>query len=86
MREPAGGPVGGYVTFLTVGRLLRLWGVAFMPTTLLQQAEASRDLARRARRLADEMTSDADKARLLRHADELDAQAADLEQRAAGRR
>ena len=57
-----------------------------MPRTLLQQAEANRDLARRARRLADEMTNEADKARLLRHADELDAQAADLERRAAGRR
>ncbi len=54
-----------------------------MPRTLLQQAEASRDLARRARRLADEMTNDADKARLLRHATELDAQAADQEKRAA---
>ena len=57
-----------------------------MPTTLRQQAEASRDLARRARRLAGEVTSEADKARLLRHADELEAQAADLEQRAAGMR
>ena len=55
-----------------------------MPTTLKKQAEASRDLARRARRLADEMSREADKARLMRHADELDAQAADLEQRAAG--
>ena len=57
-----------------------------MPQTLLQQAEASRDLARRARRLAEEMTSEADKTRLLRHADELDAQAADLEKRAADMR
>jgi len=48
----------------------------------MKQAEASRDLARRARRLADEMTNEADKARLMRHADELDTQAADLEQRA----
>ncbi len=53
-----------------------------MPITLMKQAEASRDLARRARRLANEMTNDADKARLMRHADELDAQAADLERRA----
>ena len=57
-----------------------------MPTTLLRQAEASRDLARRARRLADEMSGEADKARLMRHADELDAQAADLERRAASGR
>jgi len=54
-----------------------------MPTTLLRQAEASRDLARRARRLVEQMTSEADKSRLLRHADELEAQAADLERRAA---
>jgi hypothetical protein len=54
-----------------------------MPATLLHQAEKSRDLARRARRLADDMTNEADKARLMRHADELDAQAADLEQRSA---
>jgi hypothetical protein len=57
-----------------------------MPATLLRQAEASRDLARRARRLAAEMTREADKTRLLRHADELDAQATDLERRAAGMR
>jgi hypothetical protein len=53
-----------------------------VPATLREQASASRDLARRARRLANEMTNDADKARLMRHADELDAQAADLERRA----
>jgi hypothetical protein len=57
-----------------------------MPATLLRQAEASRDLARRARRLAAEMTREADKARLLRHADELDAQATELEGRAAAKR
>jgi hypothetical protein len=48
----------------------------------MKQAEASRDLARRARRLANEMTNDADKTRLMRHADELEVQAADLEQKA----
>jgi hypothetical protein len=37
--------------------------VARDDVALLQQAQASRDLARRARRLADEMTNDADKAR-----------------------
>ena len=55
-----------------------------MSRTLLEQAEASRDLARRARRLAEELSNDADKARLLRHAEELEAQAADLRKRAAG--
>ena len=55
-----------------------------MSRTLLEQAEASRDLARRARRLAGELTNDADKARLLRHAEEPEAQAADLQKRAAG--
>ena len=55
-----------------------------MSRTLLEQAEASRDLARRARRLAEELTNDADKARLRRHAEELEAQAADLQKRAAG--
>jgi hypothetical protein len=54
-----------------------------MPRTLLKQAEASRDLARRARRLAGQLTSEADRQRLLRHAEELDNQAADLERRAA---
>lgn len=53
-----------------------------MSTTLRQQAEASRDLARRARRLAAELAQEADRARLLRHAEELEAQAADLERRA----
>ena len=57
-------------------------GDASNSTALRQQAEASRDLARRARRLAGEMTEEADKARLLRHAEELEAQAADLERRA----
>ena len=57
-----------------------------MPTTLLEQAKATRDLAGRARRLAAEMTNDAEKARLIRHAEELEAQAADLEQRAADMR
>jgi hypothetical protein len=39
----------------------------------------TRDLARRARRLANGLTLDADRDRLLRHAAELEAQAAELE-------
>jgi hypothetical protein len=53
-----------------------------MTRTLLEQAEASRDLARRARRLAGELTAEADRQRLQRHAEELEAQAAELERRA----
>lgn len=45
------------------------------------QATASRDLAKRARRLAGTLTTAEDVARLLRYADELDAQAADLDMR-----
>jgi len=39
------------------------------------QAQADRDFARRARRLADTQTDSAEKARLRRYAEELDAQA-----------
>ena len=42
---------------------------------LMGQAEATRDLARRARRLAAGVVGAADKARLLRHADDLEQQA-----------
>jgi hypothetical protein len=45
------------------------------------QATASRDLAKRATRLAGTLTATEDVARLLRYADELDAQAADLDMR-----
>jgi hypothetical protein len=38
----------------------------------------TRELARRARRLAEGLTLEADRERLLRHADELDLHAADL--------
>jgi hypothetical protein len=53
-----------------------------MPSTLTDQAIATRDLARRARRLATALTTADDVARLLRYADELDAQAINLERRA----
>jgi hypothetical protein len=53
-----------------------------MPTEIAEQAIAARDLARRARRLASALTAAEDEAALLRYADELDAQAVDLDRRA----
>jgi hypothetical protein len=50
----------------------------------LGQAAATRDLARRARRLAQGLPTGADKTRLLSYADELDEQAAQLEKEAGG--
>jgi hypothetical protein len=49
----------------------------------IEQAAATRDLARRARRLAQALTLDADRVRLLQYAEELEEQANRLE--AAGR-
>ena len=46
------------------------------------QATATRDLAKRARRLAGTLTTPDDIAGLLRYADELETQAADLDRRA----
>jgi hypothetical protein len=51
-----------------------------MPSTLTDQATATRDLARRARRLAGTLTIADDTDRLLRYAEELEAQAVDLDQ------
>ena len=51
-----------------------------MSDNVREQLLRTRDMARRARRLADSLTSEADRDRLLRHASELDAQAAELEQ------
>ena len=51
-----------------------------MLESVRDQLLRTRDMARRARRLADSVPSDADRIRLLRHAAELEAQAADLEQ------
>jgi hypothetical protein len=51
---------------------------------LLKQADGLRDLARRARRLAEMMTSESDQRRLVRHNEELRESAARLEQEAAG--
>jgi hypothetical protein len=45
----------------------------------LEQAAATRDMARRARRLAQTLSMDGDRARLQHYADELDEQAARLE-------
>ena len=53
-----------------------------MVAKLSDQAIATRDLAKRARRLAGTLTTSDDIARLLRYADELEAQAADLDRRA----
>ena len=54
-----------------------------VPNTLTKQATNTRDLARRARRLASTLTAAEDvAARLLRYADELEVQATDLDRRA----
>ena len=50
-----------------------------MAAKLSDQATATRDLAKRARRLAGTLTTPDDAARLLCYADNLDAQAADLD-------
>lgn len=53
-----------------------------MAEKLSDQAIATQDRAKRARRLAGTLTRPDDAARLLRYADELEAQAADLDRRA----
>jgi hypothetical protein len=53
-----------------------------MAAKLSDQAIATRGLAKRARRLAGTVTTPEDAARLLRYADDLDAQAVDLDKRA----
>jgi hypothetical protein len=54
-----------------------------MSATRTEQAAANRELARRARRLATQLSDADDSAeRLLRYAEELEAQAVDLERRA----
>jgi hypothetical protein len=53
-----------------------------MMAKLSDQATDTRDLTRRARRLAKTLTVAEDVTRLLRYADELDAQAADIDRRA----
>jgi hypothetical protein len=57
---------------------------AISKDNLLKQVDGLRDLARRARRLAETMTSESDRHRLTRHYDELRESAARLEQEAAG--
>ena len=49
---------------------------------LLAQALAKRDLANRARRLAEGLLSDGDRSRLLCHASDLEAEASELERQA----
>jgi hypothetical protein len=56
----------------------------FRSLNLGGQAQASRDLARRARRLANTLPEPGEKARLIRYAEELEAQAARLEREAGG--
>ena len=53
-----------------------------MPLALAERVASLRDRARQARRLAANQTAEAEKARLTRYADELDAQAVELERRA----
>jgi hypothetical protein len=53
-----------------------------MPATLTDQAIATRALSRRARRLATTLSAPDDVERLQRYAEELEAQAVDLERRA----
>lgn len=58
----------------------------FRSFTLGSQVHANRDLARRARRLADTLPDPTEKARLQRYAEELDAQANRLEREAIEKR
>jgi hypothetical protein len=53
-----------------------------MAAKLSDRAIATRDLAQRARRLAGTLTTPDDAARLLRYADDLEAQAVDVDKRA----
>ena len=53
-----------------------------MVAKLSDKAIATRDLANRARRLAGTLTTPDDAAQLLRYADDLEAQAVDLDKRA----
>ena len=67
------------MTMLRIGFSGRAYPMA---AKLSNQAIATRDLAKRARRLAGTLTIPDDVARLLRYADELDAQVVDLDRRA----
>jgi hypothetical protein len=62
-------------------RALPALGTKIMATTILpsEQAASARDLAKRAKRLAFTFVDGPDRDLLLRYAEELDAQAADLE-------
>ena len=50
--------------------------------SFLKQADALRDLARRARRLSEQMTQESDQRRLMRYVEELDESASRLEKSA----
>jgi hypothetical protein len=53
------------------------------PSDFLKEAARLRDMARRARRMAGQLSIDPDRLRLEEYAQELEAEAADQEQRAA---
>lgn len=64
------------------------WLIALCPymstAELLQKARVTREEASRAKRLARQLTQEADRSRLLRYAEDLEHQADDLERDAAG--
>jgi hypothetical protein len=63
-----------------VRTLIKVSGASEMSSeSVRNQLLRTRELARRARRLAEGLTLEADRNRLLRHAEELETQAADLE-------
>jgi hypothetical protein len=54
------------------------------PSDFLKEAARLRDMARRARRMAGQLSIDPDRLRLEEYAQEMEAEAADWERRAAG--
>ena len=70
---------GNWMTMSRIGLLGRAYP---MTAKLSDQANSTRDLAKRARRLATTLTVADDVARLIRYAEELEAEAHDLEKRA----
>ena len=55
----------------------------FNATELLSQARTHREMAQQARRVANELSLNVHRAQILRHADELEQEAVDLERQAA---
>jgi hypothetical protein len=56
------------------------------PSDFLKEAARLRDMAQRARRMAGQLSIDPDRLRLEEYAQELEAEAADWERRAAGQK